>query len=68
MTAQPTGSVHRQRIIAWSLMLGAACGSDAGQGGVSDADTADVDCACGRGAYVPVCGIASSAIAGRRRG
>jgi hypothetical protein len=56
MNGPQSGSVYRKRIIACGLMLGAACGSDAGSGGISDAGAADVDCACGRGAYVPVCG------------
>ena len=58
-----------QGILAVALVLGAGCSSDAGDGsggasnagddagdGSDGASNADVDCACTRGAFVPVCG------------
>jgi hypothetical protein len=53
-------ALFRKAVVAWTIMLAAGCGSEAsdtsGAGAMSNADAADVDCGCARGAYVPVCG------------
>jgi hypothetical protein len=53
-------AVLRKGVVAWIVTLLAACGSGGSgtsdSGGLSNADAADVDCGCTRGAYVPVCG------------